>query len=111
MISNRLFQDCLEDFSNIMRMSMALYDRNRTCVAGEEETLPQEEVFDTFCDSPADMQALGNRYLFKVGDDGICFVCQRRFQGCLSYGPAGGPPVGTHHGDRIQPGGSESVYP
>ena len=74
MISNRLFQDCLEDFSNIMRMSMALYDRNRTCVAGEEETLPQEEVFDTFCDSPADMQALGNRYLFKVGDDDTGYV-------------------------------------
>lgn len=36
MVSNRLLQECLEDFSNIMRLSMALYDRNRTCVAGDE---------------------------------------------------------------------------
>lgn len=37
MVSNRLLQDCLEDFHNIMRLNMALYDRNCTCVAGEEE--------------------------------------------------------------------------
>lgn len=74
MVSNRLLQECLEDFSNIMRLSMALYDRNRTCVAGEEEPGPDAEVFETFCDSPADMQALGNRYLFKVGEDDIGYI-------------------------------------
>jgi carbohydrate diacid regulator len=74
MISNRLLQECLEDFTNIMRLSMALYDRNRTCVAGEEEEEPGADVFDTFCDSPADMQALGNRYLFKVGEDETGYV-------------------------------------
>lgn len=74
MISNRLLQECLEDFSNIMRLSMALYDRNRTCVAGGEEEGPEAEVFDIFCDSPADMQALGNRYLFKVGEDEAGYI-------------------------------------
>lgn len=74
MVSNRLLQECLEDFSNIMRLSMALYDRNRTCVAGEEEPGPDPEIFETFCDSPADMQALGNRYLFKVGEDDIGYI-------------------------------------
>lgn len=74
MVSNRLLQECLEDFSNIMRLSMALYDRNRTCVAGEEEIGMQEDIFDIFCDSPADMQALGNRYLFKVGDEEMGYV-------------------------------------
>ena len=74
MVSNRLLQECLEDFSNIMRLSMALYDRNRTCVAGEEEIRLQEDIFDIFCDSPADMQALGNRYLFKVGDEEMGYV-------------------------------------
>lgn len=39
MVLNRLLQDCLEDFHNIMRLNMALYDRNCTCVAGEEEKL------------------------------------------------------------------------
>ena len=58
MVSNRLLQECLEDFSNIMRLSMALYDRNRTCVAGEEESMPEEEVFEIFCENPATMQAL-----------------------------------------------------
>ena len=28
MISNRLLQGCLEDFSDIVRLNMALYDRN-----------------------------------------------------------------------------------
>lgn len=69
MISNRLLQDCLEDFINIMRLSMALYDRNRVLVAGEEDGEPEENIFETFCDSPADMQALGSRYLFKVGEE------------------------------------------
>ena len=67
MVSNRLLQDCLEDFHNIMRLNMALYDRNCTCVAGEEEKAPELDIFHTFCDSAADMQALGTRYLFKVG--------------------------------------------
>jgi len=74
MVSNRLLQECLEDFSNIMRLSMALYDRNHTCVAGEEESEPDADVFETFCDSPADMQALGNRYLFKVGEDDMGYI-------------------------------------
>lgn len=74
MVSNRLLQECLEDFTNIMRLSMALYDRNRTCVAGEEEAGPEADVFETFCDSPADMQALGSRYLFKVGDDDTGYI-------------------------------------
>ena len=67
MVSNRLLQDCLEDFHNIMRLNVALYDRNCTCVAGEEEKAPELDIFHTFCDSAADMQALGTRYLFKVG--------------------------------------------
>lgn len=67
MVSNRLLQDCLEDFHDIMRLNMALYDRNCTCVAGEEEKAPELDIFHTFCDSAADMQALGTRYLFKVG--------------------------------------------
>lgn len=67
MVSNRLLQDCLEDFHSIMRLNMALYDRNCTCVAGEEEKAPELDIFHTFCDSAADMQALGTRYLFKVG--------------------------------------------
>lgn len=74
MISNRLLQECLEDFTNIMRLSMALYDRNRTLVAGEEDGAPEEEVFETFCDSPADMQALGSCYLFKVGEEETGYV-------------------------------------
>ncbi|MBS6395951.1 MAG: helix-turn-helix domain-containing protein [Clostridiales bacterium] len=74
MVSNRLLQECLEDFTNIMRLPMALYDRNCTCVAGEEETEPSEDIFETFCDSPADMQALGNRYLFKVGDGEMGYI-------------------------------------
>lgn len=74
MVSNRLLQECLEDFTGIMRLSMALYDRNRTCVAGEEETEPEEDVFDIFCDSPADMQALGSRYLFRVGEEEMGYI-------------------------------------
>lgn len=69
MISNRLMQGCLEDFSGIMRLSMALYDRNMTCVAGEENDPLEENIFEDFCDSAADMQVLGSRYLFKVGDE------------------------------------------
>ena len=74
MVSNRLLQECLEDFSNIMRLSMALYDRNRSCVAGDEESDAEADVFETFCDSSADMQALGNRYLFKVGEDDMGYI-------------------------------------
>lgn len=69
MISNRLLQECLDDFSSIMRMSMALYDRNRVCVAGEDDGELGSDIFETFCESPADMQALGSRYLFKVGEE------------------------------------------
>lgn len=68
MVSNRLLQECLEDFSEIMRLPMVLYDCNRTCIAGEEEEELGAEVFDTFCNSAAEMQVLGNRHLFKVGD-------------------------------------------
>ena len=68
MISNRLLQESLEDFKEIVRLPMALYDRNCTCVAGAENMAPEKEVFQTFCNSSADMQALGNRYLFRVGD-------------------------------------------
>jgi len=74
MISNRLLQECLEDFTNIMRLPMALYDRNRTCVAGDAKDGPDEDVFETFCDSPADMQALGNCYLFKVGEEDTGYI-------------------------------------
>ena len=69
MVSNRLLQECLEDFHNIMRLQMALYDRNCTCVAGEEENAPDQDIFHTFSNSAADMQALGSRYLFKVGSE------------------------------------------
>ncbi len=74
MVSNRLLQGCLEDFSDITRLSMALYDRNRTCIAGEDQERPEIEVFETFCESPADMQALGSRYLFKVGEEEMRYV-------------------------------------
>ncbi len=74
MVSNRLLQECLEDFSEIMRLPMALYDRGRTCVAGKEEEEPEDEVFDNFYDSAADMQALGNRYLFKVGEEDYGYI-------------------------------------
>lgn len=67
MVSNRLLQECLEDFSEIVRLPMVLYDYNQTCIAGEEEELAAE-VFETFCNSAAEMQVLGNRHLFKVGD-------------------------------------------
>ncbi len=67
MISNRLLQESLEDFKEIVRLPMALYDRNCTCVAGAENMAPEKEVFQTFCNSSADMQALGTRYLFRVG--------------------------------------------
>ena len=33
----------------------------------EEEKAPELDIFHTFCNSAADMQALGTRYLFKVG--------------------------------------------
>lgn len=69
MVSNRLLQECLEDFSEVVRLTMTLYDRNQACVAGEEEDAPDKDTFEVFCDSAADMQALGNRYLFKVGDE------------------------------------------
>ena len=29
MTSNRLLQECLEDFTDILRLPMALYDQNR----------------------------------------------------------------------------------
>ncbi|MDO4260841.1 MAG: helix-turn-helix domain-containing protein [Eubacteriales bacterium] len=74
MVSNRLLQECLEDFGDIARMPMALYDRSRTCVAGSEEEPPEAAIFDTFCESAADMQALGNRYLFKVGEEEGGFI-------------------------------------
>lgn len=74
MVSNRLLQECLEDFSEIMRLPMALYDRGRTCVAGQEEEEPEEKIFDNFCESAADMQALGNRYLFKVGEEDYGYI-------------------------------------
>lgn len=74
MVSNRLLQGCLEDFSDITRLSMALYDRNCTCIAGEDQERPETEVFETFCESPADMQALGSRYLFKVGEEEMRYV-------------------------------------
>ena len=78
MISNRLLQESLEDFKEIVRLPMALYDRNCTCVAGAENMAPEKEVFQTFCNSSADMQALGTRYLFKVGAQatGICFALE-----------------------------------
>lgn len=69
MVSNQLLQGCLEDFADITRLSMALYDRNCTCIAGEDQEHPEAEVFETFCESPADMQSLGSRYLFKVGEE------------------------------------------
>ncbi len=74
MVSNRLFQECLEDFSDVVRLTMALYDRNQTCIAGEEGTPLEPEVFDIFCESAADMQVLGNQYLFKVGDEEVGYV-------------------------------------
>lgn len=74
MISNRLLQECLEDFSEIFRLPMALYDKNRNCVAGQEEYEPEEEIFENFWDSAADMQALGNRYLFKVGEEDYGYI-------------------------------------
>lgn len=40
MISNRLLQESLEDFKEIVRLPMALYDRNCTCVAGAENMAP-----------------------------------------------------------------------
>ena len=48
MISNRLLQESLEDFKEIVRLPMALYDRNCTCVAGAENMAPEKEVFQTF---------------------------------------------------------------
>ena len=36
MTSNRLLQECLEDFTDILRLPMALLRSNRNCVAGEE---------------------------------------------------------------------------
>lgn len=51
MISNRLLQESLEDFKEIVRLPMALYDRNCTCVAGAENMAPEKEVFQTFCNS------------------------------------------------------------
>lgn len=74
MVSNRLLQECLEDFTDITRLSMALYDRNRICVAGEEDDEPDKDIFDAFCESPADMQALGSRYLFKTGEEDSLYV-------------------------------------
>ena len=68
MVSNRLLQEWLEDFTNIMCLPMALYDWNGVWVAGDEGDHLEEDVLRTFCDSPADMQALGKRYLFKVGE-------------------------------------------
>lgn len=68
MVSNRLLQEWLEDFINIMRLPMALYDWSGAWVAGDEGSCLEEEVLKTFRDSPADMQALGERYLFKVGE-------------------------------------------
>ena len=69
MISNRLLQDCLEDFADILRMPMALYDQNGNCAAGEEPEPPDARTFESFSCSAADMQALGNRCLFKIGGD------------------------------------------
>ena len=69
MTSNRLLQECLEDFTDILRLPMALYDQNRNCVAGEEPEPPDAQTFENFSDSAADMQALGNRCLFRVGDE------------------------------------------
>ncbi len=74
MVSNRILQECLEDYAEVMRLSMALYDRNRTCVAGEEEEPPETEIFERFQDSAADMQALGSRCLFKVGAEETGYV-------------------------------------
>ena len=93
MISNRLLQESLEDFKEIVRLPMALYDRNCTCVAGAENMAPEKEVFQTFCNSSADMQALGNRYLFRVGD-----------------GESGGSSAGENPGDRLQQRRPESVH-
>ena len=69
MISNRLLQDCLEDFADILRMPMALYDQNGNCAAGEEPEPPDARTFESFSCSAADMQALGSRCLFKIGGD------------------------------------------
>lgn len=60
-------QDCLEDFHNIMQIKYGtvrskLYMRGR-----RRRKAPELDIFHTFCDSAADMQALGTRYLFKVG--------------------------------------------
>ena len=95
MVSNRLLQDCLEDFHNIMRLNMALYDRNCTCVAGEEEKAPELDIFHTFCDSAADMQALGTRYLFKVGAQEPTYI-QWGQQGYLPHGTACSKTAGTN---------------
>lgn len=49
--------------------------RQEPCLCGgEEDSEPEEDVFDIFCDSPADMQALGNRYLFKVGEEDMGYI-------------------------------------
>ena len=102
MISNRLLQESLEDFKEIVRLPMALYDRNCTCVAGAENMAPEKEVFQTFCNSSADMQALGNRYLFRVGDGESGYI--------LSDGKTGGSSAGENPGDRLQQRRSESVH-
>ena len=44
MISNRLLQESLEDFKEIVRLPMALYDRNCTCVAGAENMAPEKDL-------------------------------------------------------------------
>ena len=103
MISNRLLQESLEDFKEIVRLPMAFYDRNCTCVAGAENMAPEKEVFQTFCNSSADMQALGNRYLFRVGDGESGYI--------LSVsGKTGGSSAGENPGDRLQQRRPESVH-
>lgn len=103
MISNRLLQGCLEDFSDIVRLNMALYDCNGACIAGEEDEAPEAGVITTFCGSAADMQALGSRYLFKVGgqENEYVFISQRRQQGYLSHGSAGSETAGADFGDWL----------
>ena len=69
MVLNRFLQECMKDFFDITKLIMALYDKNGTCVAGADQECQDTEVFRRFLESSADMQVLGNRYLFKVGDE------------------------------------------
>ena len=70
MISNQILQTSLDDLKAITRVDLGLYDLNGDEVASTVNMQkPADNVIESFADSSADSQVMGNFHLLKVKDE------------------------------------------